>query len=179
MTDTKTDPIYQQTDLTATLKPIPDPVGDYCLRCERELPCVCGRLPYVSLFVYDETRHRYALICNVCGVDVQDSPCPLHTPLDVPGLALIACAATPRHERVWMVASDTADYQPCPICLLEQARGEHEGCEHARHGRWRAWRVTRRVVRFLEMTRVTTGHTFVIGGDCPGCVHRVGWRWAR
>ena len=163
---------FEQTDLAATLEPIPDTHGDYCTRCKRPdlEDCVCGRLPYVSLFVYDDARQQFTWICNVCGVNVQGEPCPLHTPLDVPGLDLVDCHAVPRHERVWMAASDTHEYQPCPHCLLEQARDDHEGCEHAQHGRWRAWRVTGRVARVLARLRLLQIHSYTHSGGCHGCI---------
>jgi hypothetical protein len=171
---------FEQTDLTAILEPIPDSAGDYCMRCERELPCVCGHLPYVTLFIRDENLDAYIWCCNVCGLDLRNGPCELHTPTDVPGLERVECTASPRHEPTWTVANDGRYENCCPWCLLDDEHARHPVPEpHERHGRWRSWRATRRVVRLLEVARVTTGHTFVSGGGCPGCVHRMGWRWTR
>lgn len=171
---------FEQTDLTATLQPIPDSHGDYCTRCEREMPCVCGHLPYVTLFVYDDDRQMYGWRCNVCGLDLRDGPCELHTPKDVPGFDLIRCDATPRHERTWIVESDTfrPDWQPCPQCMWEEAQQALDELTHAQHGRWRRWRVTLRMVRLLERARIVRWHSTAFGSPCDGCV-TVHWRWAR
>lgn len=162
---------FEQTDITATLEPIPDPHGDYCMRCERELPCVCGRLPYVTLFVRDDPLDMFVWCCNVCGLDLRDGVCELHTPKEIPGLELIPCDATPRHQRMWIVESDTfiPDYYPCPDCMWTETQKALDAAVHAQHGGWRRWRLTLRLVRVLTRARVLSYST-AYGSPCTGCI---------
>ena len=169
------------------LAPLPSSDESYCHRCGGGLDddlgdtslCACGHQPYRELH-YLESNVGWQQMCNVCGFDTSIGHCPLHAPRDIPGLEPVICHAVPPHQPTWTVASDFRYENYCPWCLLDEERALHSVPEpHERHGRWRAWRVTRRVVRLLEMARVTAGHTFTAGGGCPGCVHRMGWRWTR
>lgn len=167
---------YEQADITA-LAPIPNRHGDYCTRCERDLPCVCGRLPYVSLFLYDDEQQMYFWRCNVCGTDVSQEPCEAHAPNEVPGFDLIPCDATPRHERMWVAESDTfrGDLNPCLHCLYEDNQAEIARLRHEAHGAWRSWRVTGGVVRVLCRLRIASSWTGNHWGPCNGCV-TISWR---
>jgi hypothetical protein len=169
------------------LAPLPSSCESYCHRCsgtlapEFEFTCVCGHLPYKELhYLAPGADGGWQQMCNVCGFDTSVGQCPLHAPHDIPGLDRVECRTVPPHEPTWTVASEARYENWCPWCLLDQERERHpEPDAHEGHGRWRSWRITMRMVRVLEVTRLSTGHTFRVGGGCTGCVHRVGWRWVR
>jgi len=172
------------TTTTPLLASLYDPDRDECSRCHRDDPCVCGRGPYLELFVYNDEAEAWEFMCNLCGLvlGLGTQHCPEHAPTVIPGLVLERCLAEPAHRRTWQVATDMDDWHgvPCQECMLVQATQEHSGCDHARHGRWRSWKATRRLARVLHFLRLSTGSTFRSGGACgPGCVTRLGWRWSR
>lgn len=84
---------------------------------------------------------------------------------------LAECDAQPPHPRVWVEIEEHRDSYPvgCPLCDYEWLAGQHSGCEHARHGRWRAWRVTHRFFSWTYSMGITTGGGCVSGGGCRGC----------
>jgi hypothetical protein len=112
--------------------------------------------------------------CNVCNADVSEAACPDHAPLNVPGLRLIGCDATPPHSRTWVLDDDCYE-PPCPWCLADQAMEAHEGCEHAGHGRWRRWGITKRLASKLYALGVVSGTGTAWGGGCKGCLTHLSW----
>jgi len=102
-----------------------------------------------------------------------------HPPVAPDGFWLIPCDAEPRHYPLYTpVFSDV--YEPtCPICWYDAERKAHSGCEHARHGRWRRWKATSKVVYWLTRCGLISGSSWRGGGGCPGCITDIRWRWSR
>lgn len=127
---------------------------------------------------------EYTRLCGTCGRDVAEAPCPEHAPLSIPGLQLIGCEEG--HARTWVLTDDGYP-PPCPWCVIDAEARAHEGCEHARHGRWRRWKVTHRALLDLYSLGVVAGYGSRIGGGCQGCAtgirfgrsgYLLGWpRW--
>lgn len=163
-----------------------DPDIDECTRCGRgEDGCVCGRLPYVELFVWNESTQLFEWLCNVCGIEVgrfDRVHCPEHVPGEIPGLVMAECFGERdrQHPRVWYPNQDNGYGNPCPFCMLTPAAEAHEGCEHARHGAWRRWWVTHKAMHWLSRARLVQC-TYRSGGACMGkrsCLTDIGWRWS-
>jgi hypothetical protein len=175
-------------DTRPLLATLYDPDIDQCARCERgEGGCVCGRLPYVELFVWNETTQLFDWLCNVCGLEVgrfDRVHCPEHVPGEIPGLVMAECWAEggDQHPRIWYPDQDNGYGHPCPFCMLAQAREAHEGCDHARHGAWRRWWFTHRAEHWLSRARLIRGCSYRSGGACMGkrmCLTGIDWRWTR
>lgn len=138
--------------------------------------------PYHELLLMkDENPHGFiGHVCNQCGQDVTDAPCPDHAPRDVPGLTLVPCDAEPRHW-LWMLAGDYYD-PPCYRCESErfwQGWQDQRDAPHRRrrHGYRRTW-VWRRLVRLGSRVGLLDGqyaYTCPGGGWCYGA-H---WRGVR
>jgi hypothetical protein len=117
----------------------------------------------------------YIRRCSACRADVSETPCPEHAPLHVPGLRLIECAAEPGHGRTWVLDDDGYE-PPCPWCVMDKLIKAHEGCEHAGHGRWRRWAVTRRAASRLYGLGVLKGYGIARHYPyCDGCVTHFHW----
>jgi hypothetical protein len=149
------------------------------------------RIAYQELFVcryaaidefgdFDHDHHPedcdWIRRCSVCNADVSMVPCAEHAPHHVLGLRLIECAAENGHSRTWVLDDDGYE-PPCPWCVIDQEAKAHEGCEHALHGRWRRWAVTRRAALRLYALGVSSGHGVAYGRGCQGCV--TGFSWGR
>lgn len=139
--------------------------------------------PYKELFIvdYPDDLDGYPdayYICNTCGAKLDDAPCAEHAPLNVPGLILIDCDATPRHY-AWTLDSEA--YPPtCMACAWRDLYDRHSKCEHSRHRAWRRWRITRWVARWAYALGIISGSaTSYGGGGCHGCLSRVCWRGSR
>lgn len=152
-------------------------VCDRCLRTGDI--CVCAG-PYLEMLADgDQRENSVFFVCNQCDADVTEAPCPEHAPIDIPGLRIAECRASVPHQRTWVL--DREDYGAmCPWCLAKEAGERHEGCEHAAHGRWRSWRVTRVVLSVLCRVGLVS-YGFRYGGGCEGCrtAIRFGWRRSR
>lgn len=119
--------------------------------------------------------------CNVCGVRTDDTPCPVHAPLSVPGLRLVECNADPKH---FLLAVDRDDYgHGCPGCWANQNRDELYALKVAthrhRHGPWRRWRLSQRAVSILSRAGIVRGMCNMFGDGCRGCIMSLTWRWSR
>lgn len=155
---------FDQTDITVTLKPVPDEHGE-CRRCHDSAEdCMCGRGSYYEMYAHDTQM----MVCNLCGWGTHEGPCPLHAPREIPGLYLIPCDAVPPHGPTFIPQSEADHYAPCPWCQWHEAAARHEGCRHSHHRRWRSWRLTGRVVHVLSRLNLLT-YTYGQGGGCPGC----------
>lgn len=172
------------TETRPLLTPAYDEFG-CCTRCGHDEPCRCGRLPYIELFVNDESAESSELtwrwICNVCGIDVgliDRKHCPLHVPGEVPGLVMAECWAEPKHSRVWYPDQENGYGNPCPFCMYEPTAQAHELCAHAAHGRWRRWKATHRVLRALSLAGLVRGLVYSFGRGCQDCV-TFRWRWSK
>lgn len=112
--------------------------------------------------------------CGTCGRPVDDSPCPAHAPLDIPGLMLTECTtAEPRHPRTWVIANDGGYGAPCMYCCYDLAVKAHAGCEHSHHGRWRRWRIASRLLGDLYSLGIVACYGHNWGGGCRGCLTNV------
>lgn len=109
--------------------------------------------------------------CSVCDREVGDGGCPDHAPSDVPGLQVVSCG---EHPRTWLLADDGYE-PPCPWCVADAASKAHEGCAHARHGRWRRWRITRKVLSNLYGAGVLRGWGSSHDSRCKGCASGIMW----
>lgn len=118
----------------------------------------------------------WTFLCSLCGHDMAGGPCPDHTPEDIPGLRLVECGAEPRHARTWLTDDDGFG-PPCPWCVIDAAGREHEGCEHASHGRWRRSRAVHRFLSWGYGMGFVGSYGSSYGGGCRGCV--AGVRWGR
>lgn len=152
-----------------------------CERCLRSAEiCVCTG-PYLEILADgDQRENEIYFVCATCDTDVTWQPCPEHAPVDVPGLVLAECDAAEPHARTWVLARENGYGTPCPWCLLADARAAHDGCEHALHGRWRSWSVTKRVLSLLSRVGAAT-YAARYSKDCRGCRTniRIGWRRSR
>lgn len=86
---------------------------------------------------------------------------------------LTECRSNPPHPRLWVEIEEHRDYYgplTCPLCELDAARKQHEGCEHAGHARWRSWLVAHRLLSWAYSMGITATHGWQFGGGCPGCV---------
>lgn len=138
--------------------------------------------PYYELLLMegehpkDITGH----VCNQCGVDVAEAPCPEHGPRDVPGLTLMDCDAEPRHW-IWTPAGDYFP-PPCYRCEWErllQREWDRRDAPHKRrlHGYARSgwWWWMLRVGARLGLLHGLYGRGCPGGGWC----HGARWRWSR
>lgn len=138
--------------------------------------------PYKELLIvdYPDDTNGYPdvyYICNTCGTKVDDAPCAEHAPLNVPGLVLVDCDATPRHY-MWTV--DSEGYPSgCVACGWREIYDKHSTCEHSHHGPWRRWRITKWANLKAYSLGITGGHGASYGGGCHGCVTRTRWRGSR
>jgi hypothetical protein len=138
--------------------------------------------PYAEMFLMDDENPHGVIghVCNQCGADVREVPCPEHAPREVPGLTLVACDAEPRHW-LWVLAGDCYG-PPCWRCESDrfwQADMDRRDAPHLRrrHGyrRTAAWTW---LVRLGHRVGLLTGQywrTCPGGGWCSGG-H---WRWTR
>jgi hypothetical protein len=154
--------------------------------------------PYLEVFgchdaTEDGCKHEdvcaYGFTCGTCGRPVDDGPCPDHAPLNVPGLVLAECDATPRHPHTFFFASE-AYPPPCMYCSYDALRREHAPCRHSHHGAWRSWDVTHAVLHRLRMLGAVSGGWMSWDEHCRGCVShlRLGgstyvlgwpkWKWS-
>lgn len=113
----------------------------------------------------------YAWFCNICDREAIGGECPDHAPSAVPGLQLINCD---QHPRTWLLADDGYG-PPCPWCLSDDAAKAHDGCAHARHWRWRRWRITHKVLSNLYGAGVLRGWGWGYDSHCRGCATGVMW----
>jgi hypothetical protein len=58
-------------------------------------------------------------------------------------------------------------------CSYDALQAAHAPCEHSHHGPWRSWKVTRRVVRWLQTLGVVDGGWITHDAHCNGCVSRL------
>lgn len=116
--------------------------------------------------------------CNICERDIEAEPCPEHRPEVPAGMRTADCWNEPKHDPTYAVDRDDYGF-PCPYCMLAAASQEHEGCEHARHGRWRRWRIVHRTVRWAYALGIIAGGGSKYGGGCRGCLTSVHWRGRR
>jgi hypothetical protein len=114
----------------------------------------------------------YTFFCNICGADAGDAPCPDHAPLDVPGLVLVECDATPQHPRSWVLAGD-AYPPPCHWCAYQDLADAHAPCRHARHGAWRRWTITHKMLGWLYALGVIGSRTIIHDRYCDGCTDHI------
>jgi hypothetical protein len=135
-------------------------------------------IPYLEVFgcrgaTEDGCEHEdmcvFGFTCGTCGRAVDDAPCPDHAPLEVPGLVLAECDATPRHPHTFLHASE-AYPPPCMYCAYDALRAEHAPCEHSHHGAWRSWGITRKALHRLRMLGVVSGGWTAYSEHCRGCV---------
>lgn len=116
--------------------------------------------------------------CNQCGRNVDDTPCPEHGPGTIPGLRVAGCDATPPHPVVYGL--DREDYGlPCPYCLLDVAQEAHRFCAHSHHGRWRRWRISRKIISYAALLGLIASYGTSYGGGCHGCMSEIVWRGRR
>lgn len=119
-------------------------------------------------------------VCNHdgCLTRTDEYPCPTHAPLAVPGLRLVECQAQPPHV---LLAVDREDYgHGCPWCWSNEYRDElwalMEATHRYRHGVWRRWKATRRVLRLLHRAGIVRGWSYSHGDGCHGCISGLAWR---
>lgn len=143
--------------------------------------------PYQELFTVgdmpdgDGSPDCY-FVCNICDRRVDDAPCPDHAPINVPGLFLVPCDATPRHVRVWILDFDTRDYGvPCMYCAHEAMQERVEWLERCRHWPWRRWKLLWRLASLAYGLGVIAGYGGSYGGKYGhhGCVGWFRWRGHR
>lgn len=84
------------------------------------------------------------------------------------GWQLVECAEG--HPVMWMPDDQWGYPPPCMYCSYEALSEAHTGCTHARHGRWRSWRITFRVSMWMYALGITAGGGTSYGGGCRGCV---------
>jgi hypothetical protein len=139
--------------------------------------------PYLEVFgcygaAEDGCEHEgdcaWGFSCGTCGRLVDSGPCPDHAPLDVPGLVLAECTATPRHPHTFFFASDGYP-PPCMYCACDALRAAHAPCEHSRHGPWRRWRAVHRVLHWLVLAGVANGARWTQDQYCRGCLSHFRW----
>lgn len=124
---------------------------------------------------------RWGFSCGTCGVPVDDAPCPAHAPLEIPGLALVACDAVPRHYS-WVLAHDGYE-GPCWRCVHEKQQAREQEQERVTHSsRHRAWCRLKAVhwlagrgnsLGFVKWNSLSYGGP----GGCKGCM--TGLRFGR
>jgi hypothetical protein len=153
-----------------------------CSRCRRDDPGVCGRGPYLELFVYDDETESWEWMCNLCGLvlSLAVQHCPAHAPTEVPGLTLDYCWNFPPHRRAWSVATDMDDWHgsPCGECTHLAFASQHVDCAHARHARWRSTWAARKTQRVLGWLRLVKRVGYNYGPGCRGCA-TFQWRWSK
>jgi hypothetical protein len=111
----------------------------------------------------------WGFYCAACSRPVNDGPCPVHAPRDIPGLVLAECDATPRHPHTWFYATEGYP-PPCMYCSWDALNESHRGCEHSHHRPWRRWKATRWLASRGYTLGVTSGHSISWGAGCDGCV---------
>lgn len=140
--------------------------------------------PYKELFVMEPTEDGSPdcyFVCNVCERSVDDGPCPDHAPLNVPGLQLVECDASPRHPHVWMVDSE-AYGPPCMSCLYDAQKEKLDYLQRCRHTWVRRTRLFRRLARYAYALGIVVGYGTSLGGGQYGhhaCTHGFRWRGRR
>ena len=139
--------------------------------------------PYREVLVMDDEHPsgRVGFVCAICRRELDSRPCPDHAPVDVPGLTLVDCQATPRHW-LWVLASDGNDYGlPCWRCEVERSSkaGYEQAQRRARHWarRWRGWPATRWLVGKASSLGVIAGYCLEVG--TPTRVEGIFWRGRR
>lgn len=143
-----------------------------------------GVTEYQQQFVIHDTgddRIDCGWVCNICYTPVDETPCPDHAPVHVPGLELVPCTASPRHPFMWLHACEDLGYggPECAFCELTAAQQAHAGCEHARHPAWGRWWITHRLLSHAYVLGIITGHGAIYGSACDGCLTSVRWRGQR
>lgn len=109
---------------------------------------------------------RWGFRCNICHRDVGADHCPDHAPLNVPGLRLVDCAATPRH-RLWVVDADDYGPPPCWVCDDVRRAAEAAAARACRHWPWRRWRITNHAANLAYALGIASG----VGGWSWGDGH--------
>lgn len=135
---------------------------------------------YTELFVmYDADDNQVTphFECSVCDRDVTDEPCPVHAPINVPGLRLADCDATPRHY-MWVHQRDDYGF-PCPACRIWEQAEQDRLARQCRHWPWRSWRITSWLSRQAYSLGVLTGGAIAWGDGHDACVTFGRWRGHR
>lgn len=138
--------------------------------------------PYYEMLLMDDENPHGIIghVCNQCGADVREAPCPQHAPQQVPGLTLVGCDAQPRHW-LWVIAGDyfEAPCYRCDAARLWQADMDRRDAPHRRrrhaYRRTVVWRWLLHASRRVGLLRGLYARTCPGGGWCEGA-H---WRWRR
>jgi hypothetical protein len=139
--------------------------------------------PYFETLAMDDEHPsgKVGFVCATCRREVDNQPCRDHAPVEVPGLELVECDATPRHWS-WVLASDANGYGiPCWQCEVgRESKARYEDAEQrAKHWtrRWRGWTATRWIISKAHSLGVISGYCLNIGS--PTRVAGIYWRGTR
>lgn len=82
-------------------------------------------------------------------------------------------------RRVAEQRQEKNDILACHGEAFQDLYGRINDLEHERHGRWRRWKATNRVLSWAYGMGLVSGHGNVFTSACNGCVTRISWRGKR